>query len=143
MEFLHNMYLWHAALVHTNQLKPVLVQLTQHHPVFRVSIAYDLKYVPFDYYTHYDHIEYEWSDRFLGPHIPVYKWGEEKLSTMSPSTVTLPFNKSHTSQHINCILNKFRHKIYISIHKILVDVYCIISIVQNNCDIYSYWCILS
>ena len=32
-ELLHNIYMWHTGIVHWNKIKPVLVQLTQHHPV--------------------------------------------------------------------------------------------------------------
>ena len=47
LEILHNIDMWHAVLVHCNQLKPILVRLTQHRPVLLFYIAYDLKYFPF------------------------------------------------------------------------------------------------
>ena len=60
---IYNIYIWNTGLLHRNHIKPVLVRITQHYPVLRASTAYDLKYVPFDYYTHYDHIKYVWADR--------------------------------------------------------------------------------
>ena len=65
--------MYNAGLVHSNQLKPVLVQLKKHHLVLRASMVYDLKYVPFDYYNHYEPIKYLWAYRRKVPHNPVYK----------------------------------------------------------------------
>ena len=47
-QLIHNIDMWHAGIVHRNKLKPVLVHLTQHHPVFCASTSYELKYSPFD-----------------------------------------------------------------------------------------------
>ena len=56
---LHNICMWHAGLLHCKKLKPVLVQLKQHHPVLRASMSYKLKYSPFEYFTNYDANKYE------------------------------------------------------------------------------------
>ena len=61
LELLHNIDVWYAGLVNHNQLKQVLVRLTHHHPFLHASTAYNLKYVPFDYYTHYEHIQCSWA----------------------------------------------------------------------------------
>ena len=74
LEILHNFYMWHVGFLHCNQLKPVFLWLTEHHPVLCVSTSYELKFNPFDYNTHYDHIKYAWAYRRKGPHIPIYKW---------------------------------------------------------------------
>ena len=66
--------MWHAGLIYRNKLKPVLVQLIQHHPDIRASTPYKLKYVPFDYFMHYDNIRYTWADRYLVPHKSDRKW---------------------------------------------------------------------
>ena len=79
LELLHNIDMWHVGLVHRNQLKPVLIRIIQHHPVLCESAAYELKYVPFEYCTNYDHIKYVWEDRRKGPHYPVYKLVEEQI----------------------------------------------------------------
>ena len=52
LELLHNTDMWNEGPVHINNLKPLLVQLTQRHPVIHVSTSYELKYAPFDYYMH-------------------------------------------------------------------------------------------
>ena len=88
LELLHKIYMWHEGLVHHNQLKPVVVKITQHHPVLSASTAYDLKFVPFDYYTHYDHIKYAWADTHKCPHNNVTNGENNKLSNMSPSNFT-------------------------------------------------------
>ena len=67
-DFIHYIGMWHAGLVHSNKLKPVLVKLTQHHPVLFSSKFFKLKYIPFDYYIHYGNIWYVWADIYLGPH---------------------------------------------------------------------------
>ena len=97
----HNIDMWHAGILHHNKLKQILVQLTQHHPVIRASISYELKCVPFDYYTHYNHIIYTWTDRRLGFHNYLHKWGK-----IIPSNVTSPFNTGHRIQRRTYILNK-------------------------------------
>ena len=79
LEFLRNIDMCHEVLVHHNQLKPVLLRLIQHHPVLCASTAYGLKYVPFDYFTHYYHINYPWADRHKVPHNSLLKWGKEKI----------------------------------------------------------------
>ena len=71
LELLYIFDIWYAVILNFNQLKPVLVQLTQHHSVIRASTANGLKYNPFDYYTQYDHIKYVWADRRFGLHSPV------------------------------------------------------------------------
>ena len=38
--------MWHAGLVNSNKLKPVMVRLTQYHPVIHASTSYKLKYAP-------------------------------------------------------------------------------------------------
>ena len=48
-ELLHEIGLCNAGLVHGNKLKPVLFQLTKHHPVLRASTSYKLTYSPFGY----------------------------------------------------------------------------------------------
>ena len=53
---IHNIYMWHASLVHCNKLKPVLVQLTQHCQFICTSTSYKLKYAPFAYFMHYAQI---------------------------------------------------------------------------------------
>ena len=140
-EILHNIDIWNARLVHCKKLKPVLVWITQHHLFLPAYDSYELKYSPFDYYMHYDHIKYVWADRHHGPHNSVRKQVKNKLSNTSLSNVTWPFRKSHTSQRLNCILNTFY---YTNLHnytsKNLIFFICI---VQNNSDIYSYWYILS
>ena len=45
---LSNIDMCHAGIVHRNKLKPLLVQLTQHHPVLRTSAYHKLKYIPFE-----------------------------------------------------------------------------------------------
>ena len=65
---LHNIGMGYAVLVNRNKLKPVLEQLTQHNPVLRASNSCKLKYVPFDYFMHYNVIKYAWPYRYLGPH---------------------------------------------------------------------------
>ena len=62
-DLLHNIFMCHASLVHRNKLKIFLVQLTQRHPVIFASTSYKLKYIPFDYFMHYDFIKYTWSER--------------------------------------------------------------------------------
>ena len=52
LDMLHNICMWDAGLVHSNKLKPVLVELTQHHPVLHASTSYKLKYIPFKYYMY-------------------------------------------------------------------------------------------
>ena len=52
LEHLHDSDMWHAGIVHYKKLNPVLVRLTQHHPVLRASLSYKLKQSPFDYFMH-------------------------------------------------------------------------------------------
>ena len=68
LDLLHNNSMGHSGLVHHNKLKPVLEQLTKHNTVLGVSNSYKLEYTPFDYYKHYNVIQYGWVDRSLGPH---------------------------------------------------------------------------
>ena len=75
LELLHNIDMQHEDIVHCKKLKPV----TQHHPVLCVSTSYKLKYAPFDYYMHCDHIEYVWEDRRLGIHSSVHKWEKQLI----------------------------------------------------------------
>ena len=84
LELLHNIGMWHKSIVHWNQPKLFLVQLTQHHPVLRGSTSYELKYVPFDYCTNDDNIKYEWADRRKNPQNTVHKWGKEKNLNHEP-----------------------------------------------------------
>ena len=67
-ELLRNIFMWHLGLVHRRKLKPVLVQLTQHNPIIRVSKSYKLKYSPFLYYMHYNVLQFVCTDRRLVPH---------------------------------------------------------------------------
>ena len=69
LDLLHKNSMGHSGLVHHNKLKPVLEQLTKHNTVLGVSNSYKLEYTPFDYYKHYNVIQYGWVDRRLGPHI--------------------------------------------------------------------------
>ena len=87
-ELLHNISIWKVGLVHQNKLKPVLVKITQHHPVICVSMSYKLKYMPFNYFMNYDHIRYVWADRCLVPHKYDHKWGNNEFSNMSQYNVT-------------------------------------------------------
>ena len=105
LERLHNIGIWNTGLVHSNKLKLVLVRLKQHHTFICAFIAYELKYPPFDYYNHYEHIKYTWTDRHKGPHNTIYKWGEDLFSN-----VTWPLKTIHPIQHLNCILNKCHYK---------------------------------
>ena len=68
LELLRNICMWHVGLVHCNKLKPVLVQLTRHHPVLCASTSYKIEYIPFDLFRHNGVIKYVWADRRLGPH---------------------------------------------------------------------------
>ena len=67
-KLLRNINMWNTGLVHCNKLKPVLMWPTQHHPVVPVSTSYKLKYVPFEYYMHYDNIRCGWAYRRHGPY---------------------------------------------------------------------------
>ena len=82
--FFMPLIMWHAGLVHCNQLKPVLARITQHHTVINDYTVYDLKHIPFEYYTHYDHIKYAWAERRKVPHNPIYKWEEEEILKHEP-----------------------------------------------------------
>ena len=110
LELLHNIDMWHASIVNCKKLKRVSLLLKQHHPVICASTSNKLKYVPFYYYTHYYHIKYVWAYRCLGHHNSFHGWGKEKLSNMKPYNVTWPFNTSHPSQRLICILNKVHYK---------------------------------
>ena len=83
-EILHKIDMWHAGLLHHNKLKQVLVQFTQHPPVLCAHFSEKLKYSPFDWNTHYDHIKYAWVDRRLGPYNYVRKWGKQKIIKHEP-----------------------------------------------------------
>ena len=76
LKLLNNIGMRNVGLVHHNKLKLVLVQITQHHPVICVYMSYKLKYMPFNYFMHYDHIEYVWADRCLTPHKYDHKRGK-------------------------------------------------------------------
>ena len=81
LELLHNIGMYNKGLEHHNKVKPVLVWLTQHHPVLCESTSYKLKYTPFEYFMHYDVIKYVWANRRLGPHKSNHdqKWIKEKI----------------------------------------------------------------
>ena len=51
LNLINNIGICHADIVH-RKIKPVLVQLTQHHPVLFSSTCYKLKYPPFEYCMH-------------------------------------------------------------------------------------------
>ena len=46
-DILHNIGIFHMGLVHCNNLKPDLAQITQNNPIIFMSKSYKLKYVPF------------------------------------------------------------------------------------------------
>ena len=76
LELIYDIGMWHAVLLYCNKLKPVLVRLTLHYPVLCATTSYKLKNAPLEYYTNYDHIQYAWADRHLGPHKYEQKWGK-------------------------------------------------------------------
>ena len=106
LELLHNIDMRHAGIVNHKKLKPVLVQLTQKHPVLFEYTSYKLKYNPFDYLPHYERIQYVGAFRRLGPHKSEQKWGNIEWSNMSPSTITWKFKTGKPSKSLTCILNK-------------------------------------
>ena len=56
------------------------------YPILRWSNSYKLKYFPFDYYMHYDVIQYEWAYRHLGPHTynRGHKWVKSQIIKHNP-----------------------------------------------------------
>ena len=83
-ELIHDIGMWNAGLLHRNKLKQVLMQITHHHQVIRASTSYKLKYATFEYYMHYDHVQYVRVDIGLGPQKYEHKWGKEQMIKHDP-----------------------------------------------------------
>ena len=80
-EILHNISTWYAGIVRNNKLKSFLAQLTQFNSVLHAYTSYKLKYAPFNYYMHYDVIQYAWTYIRPGPHKSNRdcKWEKRKI----------------------------------------------------------------
>ena len=99
-DLLHTIDMVHLGLVHCNNFKPVLAQITQQNPLLRSNMSYKLMYVSFGYFISYKVIQYVWVDRHPAPHTPVHDhpWGKYSQS----NTI---LSKRHMTHHDSSISN--------------------------------------